>query len=88
MDWSIYVLIAIWGFGTAMELYVLIKRRKEDKANYRFLVCEQYDDCLAPIDCFDCEADARAHYAFRRNTVIVRITSSDLEWFRKLQSEG
>ena len=84
MDWSIYVLIAVWGFGTAMELYVLIKRRKEDKANYRFLVCKEDGKSLVPIDCFACEADARAHYDYRRDTVIVRITSSDLEWFSKL----
>lgn len=83
MDWSIYVLIAVWGFGTAIELYVLIKRRKEDKANYRFLVCELDGKSLVPIDCFECEADARAHYVYKRDTVIVRITSSELERFQK-----
>ena len=82
-----YILIAVWGFGTAMELYVLIKRRKEDKANYRFLVCQKDGKSLVPIDCFKCEADARAHYVYQRDTVIVRITSSDLEWFGKQRNE-
>lgn len=83
MNWSVYVLIALWGFGTAMDLYVLIKQRKEDKANYRFLVCEQEGKSLVPIDCFNCEADARAHYVYRSDTVIIRITSSDLDWYQK-----
>lgn len=83
MNWSVYVLIALWGFGTAMDLYVLIKHRKEDKANYRFLVCEQEGKSLVPIDCFNCEADARAHYVYRCDTVIIRITSSDLDWYQK-----
>lgn len=83
MNWSVYVLIALWGFGTAMDLYVLIKKRKEDKANYRFLVCEQEGKSLVPIDCFNCETDARAHYAQQEDTVIVRMTSSDLDWFRE-----
>ena len=83
MNWSVYVLIALWGFGTAMDLYVLIKRRKEDKANYRFLVCELEGKSLVPIDCFNCKADARAHYVYRRDTVIIRITSSDLDWYQK-----
>ena len=83
MNWSVYVLIALWGFGTAMDLYVLIKRRKEDKANYRFLVCELEGKSLVPIDCFNCEADARARYVYRCDTVIIRITSSDLDWYQK-----
>ena len=83
MNWSVYVLIALWGFGTAMDLYVLIKLRKDDKANYRFLVCEREGKSLVPIDCFNCEADARAHYVYRRDTVIIRITSSDLDWYQK-----
>lgn len=87
MNWSVYVLIALWGFGTAMELYVLIKKRKEDKANYRFLVCEQVGKSLVPIDCFNCKADARAHYVYRRDTVIIRITSSDLDWYQKHRNE-
>lgn len=87
MDWSNFVLIAVWGFGAAMELYVLIKQRKEDKANYRFLVCEQHGKILVPIDCFNCEADARAHYVCRRDTVIIRITSSDLDWYQKHRNE-
>ena len=85
MNWSVYVLIALWGFGTAMDLYVLIKRRKEDKANYRFLVCGREGKSLVPIDCFNCEADARAHYVYRRDTVIIRITSSDLDWYQKIR---
>lgn len=63
------------------------KKCKEDKANYRFLVCEQVGKSLVPIDCFNCKADARAHYVYRRDTVIIRITSSDLDWYQKHRNE-
>ena len=83
MDWKLWILIVLWVFSIAEQLYVLIKKHKEYKANYRFLVCEQHDKSLTPIDCFNCEADARAHYVYRRDTVIIRITSSDLDWYQK-----
>lgn len=66
-----------------LETYLLIKKRKEQKANYRFVVCTQQGTNLVPIDCFNCETDARAHYAQRADTVIVRMTSSDFDWYRE-----
>ena len=87
MDWKLWILIVLWVFSIIEQLYVLVKKHKEDKANYRFLVCEQNGKSLTPIDCFNCEADARAHYVYRRDTVIIRITSSDLDWYQKHWNE-
>lgn len=77
------ILIALWIVSIGLELYLITRKYKADKANYRFVVCTQHGTSLVPIDCFNCEIDACAHYVQREDTVIVRMTSSDLDWFRE-----
>lgn len=77
------ILIAVWTVSISLELYLIIRKYKADKAHYRFVVCTQQGTNLVPIDCFNCETDARAHYAQQANTVIVRMTSSDFDWYRE-----
>lgn len=80
---TVKILISVWIVSIGLELYLITRKYKADKANYRFVVCTQQGTNLVPIDCFNCETDARAHYAQRADTVIVRMTSSDLDWFRE-----
>lgn len=77
------ILVFLWTVSIVLELYLITRKYKADKANYRFVVCTQQGTNLVPIDCFNCETDARAHYVQREDTVIVRMTSSDLDWFRE-----
>lgn len=77
------ILVFLWTVSIVLELYLITRKYKADKANYRFVVCTQQGTNLVPIDCFNCETDARAHYAKRTDTVIVRMTSSDFDWYRE-----
>ena len=87
MDWILYVLTALWAVACALELYVLVKKHKSDKANYRFVVCEQRGKSLVPVDTFDCESDARQHYAFYANKIIIRVSELDLRRYEKHVSD-
>lgn len=83
MDWILYILIAIWAIDCALQLYALIIKHREDKANYRYVVCTQDGKSLIPIDTFDCESDARQHHLYQANKIIVRVTATDLRWYGK-----
>ena len=87
MYWIICILIALWVATLASYFYLILKKHKEVKANYRFVVCEQHDKSLIPIDAFDCESDARQRYFYLANKVVVRVTESDLRWYRKNVSD-
>lgn len=75
------ILIVLWIVFIGLELYLIIRKYKDNKANYQFVVCVQQGKSLVPIDCFNCETDARAHYVQRADTVIIRMRSSDLDWY-------
>ena len=87
MDWTLYILMAMWAITLAFELRMIIKKRRADKAEYRFIVCEQRGKELVPIDVFQSKLDARNHYTFQRNTIVVRITSSDLRRYEENVSD-
>ena len=83
MDWISYVFTALLTVSLGVEIYWIVKEHKEDKANYRFLVCKQDGKNLIPIDSFDCESDARQHYAYRADTMVVRIAAYELDYYCK-----
>ena len=41
MDWISYVFTALLVVNLGVEIYLIAKKRKEDKAKYRFVVCKQ-----------------------------------------------
>ena len=87
MDWTLYILIAMWAITLAFELRMIIKKRRADKAEYRFIVCEQRGKNLVPIDVFESKLDAINHHVYQRNIIVARITSSDLRWYEKNVSD-
>ena len=87
MDWILYILMAMWATTLAFELRMIIKKRRADKAEYRFVVCEQRGKNLVPIDVFESKRDAINHHVYQRNIIVVRITSSDLRWYEKHVSD-
>ena len=87
MDWTLYILMAMWATTLAFELRMIIKKRRADKANYRFMVCEQRGENLVPIDVFESKRDAINHHIYQSNIIVVRITSSDLRWYEKHVSD-
>lgn len=87
MDWLLYILTALWAAAVALQIYVLVKKHKEEKANYRYAVCAQDGKALIPIDTFDCESDACQHYLYQANTIIVRVAATDLRWYEKHVSD-
>ena len=62
MDWISYVFTALLVVNLGVEIYLIVKKHKEDKAKYRFVVCKQDGKNLIPIDSFDCASDAHQHY--------------------------
>ena len=87
MDWTLYILMAMWATTVAFELRMIIKKRRADKAEYRFVVCEQRGKNLVPIDVFESKRDAINHHVYQSNIIVVRITSSDLRWYEKHVSD-
>ena len=83
MDWISYVFTALLAVNLGVEIYLIIKKRKEDKAKYRFVVCKQDGKNLIPIDSFDCASDAHQHYAYRADTMVVRIAAYELDYYYK-----
>lgn len=87
MDWTLYILMAMWATTLAFELRMIIKKRRADKAEYRFVVCEQRGKNLVPIDVFESKRDAINHHVYQSNIIVVRITSLDLRWYEKHVSD-
>lgn len=83
MDWISYVFTALLVVNLGVEIYLIVKKRKEDKAKYRFVVCKQDGKNLIPIDSFDCASDARQRYAYRADTMVVRIAAYELDYYCK-----
>ena len=54
MDWISYVFTALLAVNLGVEIYLIIKKRKEDKAKYRFVVCKQDGKNLIQIHSSDC----------------------------------
>ena len=87
MDWTLYIFMAMWAATVAFELRIIIKKRRADKAEYRFVVCEQRGENLVPIDVFESKRDAINRYIYQSNIIVVRITSSNLRWYEKHVSD-
>lgn len=83
MDWISYIFMALWAITLGVEIYLIVKKHREDKANYRFVVCKQDGKNLIPIDSFDCESDAHQHYVYRADTMVVRIAAYELDYYNK-----
>ena len=79
--------MARWVTSEALELRIVIKKRRAVKAEYRVVGCSQRGKNIVPIDVFESKRDAINHHVYQRNIIFVRITSSYLRWYEKHVSD-